>query len=132
MSLSDSAKAEIVEIASMAHNNKSAFFNEIEFKKDLYAVFIIKKMVARFLRTGNINDKLITNNIIISFNAFDPIHANKIFRLALTDAEYAVVKSFLVFLDLFISHEDTVPSNQVIDDLLHDTALRFKLRHKYE
>lgn len=132
MSLTADVKAEILEIAQMAYKDKFVFFNEAEFKKDLYAIFIIKKMISRFLRTGNINEKLMMNNIIISFNTFEAHRANTIFRLALNDLEYSVIKSFLVFLDLHTPQEPDVETNEIVDGILHDTAIRFRLRHKYE
>lgn len=131
MSLTAETKAEILELAQIAYRDKYVFFNENEFKKDLYAIFIIKKMIGRFLRTGVINDKLIMNNIIISLNTFESHKANRIFRLALTDEEYAVIKSFLIFLDVFDTQENDVATNAQIDEILRDTAIRFKLRHKY-
>ena len=132
MSLSAETKAEILELAQLAYRDKYVFFNENEFKKDLYAIFIIKKMISRFLRTGTINDKLIMNNIVINLNTFDAHKANRIFRLALNDEEYAVIKSFLIFLDAFDVQDNDVETNPQIDAILHETAVRFKLRHKYD
>lgn len=112
------------------YKSKSKFFNENEFKKDVYALFIIKKMINKFIRTGIINDKLLINNIIISYNVFD----NKIidlFKIIMQTKEMEIIKSFLLFLDLY-DQDDDINTNEIIDNLLNDVAHRFKIRYKYD
>lgn len=130
MSVTAETKLEIVELAKQAHDDRK-FFNEVEFKKDVYNIFIIKKMVARFIRTGNINEKLVLNNIIIALNTFDIERTNQIFRMAMNDDEFSVVKSFLLFLDAYTIDDDVEP-NEIIMAILLDVAKRHHLRYRYD
>lgn len=131
MSVTAETKLEIIELAKQAYDG-SKFFNEVEFKKDVYNVFIIKKMVSRFIRTGNINEKLVLNNIIIALNTFDIERTNQIFRMAMKDDEFSVVKSFLLFLDAFTLCDDEVEPNEIITAILLDVAKRHHLRYRYD
>lgn len=128
--ISTETKEKFVKTALEIYKSKSKFFNENEFKKDVYALFIIKKMINKFIRTGIINDKLLINNIIISYNVFD----NKIidlFKIIMQTKEMEIIKSFLLFLDLY-DQDDDIITNEIIDNLLNDVAHRFKIRYKYD
>ena len=125
MSLSEDTKRQIISIAEEAISKKG-FLHEPEFKKDIYNIFIIKKMVARFLRSGVVNEKLLINNIIIALNTFDVKETNEIFRLALHDEEFRVIKTFLMFLDSY-DHDDPSQPNEVILGILKDTTERYRL-----
>ena len=131
MSITAEKKLEIVELAKQAHD-KTGFFNEVEFKKDVYNIFIIKKMVTRFLRSGNINEKLVLNNIIIALNTFDIERTNQILRMAMKDDEFSVVKSFLLFLDAHTLRDDDVEPHEIINSILLDVAKRHNVRYRYE
>lgn len=125
MSLSEEKKKLIVQIATDSAVSKG-FFNEPEFKKDIYNVFIIKKMVSRFLRSGEINEKLLLNNIIIALNTFNVKETNDIFRLALQDEEFRVVKTFLLFLDSY-DNDDELEPHHVVTGILRDMSERYRL-----
>ena len=118
-------KEEIIKLASAAYN-KNGFFNDVEFKKDIYNLFTIRKMINRFLKTGNINEKLLLNNIIIAINVFGISQINVIFDAILNDEEFGVIKSILKFLNCYKSNS-TVPSNRIINDILCDISNRYNL-----
>lgn len=118
-------KEEIIRLASDVYY-KNGFFNDVEFKKDLYNLFIIRKMIKRFLTTGNINEKLLLNNIIIAINVFGIMQINLLFELVLTKEEFSVIKSALLFLSCYKSNSD-IESNRIIDDILRDVANRYNL-----
>lgn len=129
MSISSEKKTEILRLAMQVHG-KFKFFNDVEFKKDVYNIFVIKKMIIRFLRTGNINEKLILNNVIIALNTFEIERANEMFKLALTDLEFGVVKAILMFLDAFTSYDDETEPNEIVTAILLDVAKRYKLGYR--
>lgn len=118
-------KDEIIRLASDVYY-KNGFFNDVEFKKDLYNLFIIRKMINRFLKTGNINEKLLLNNIIIAINVFGIMRINLLFELILTKEEFGVIKSALLFLSCYKSNS-AIDSNRIIDDILRDVANRYNL-----
>lgn len=118
-------KEEIVKLANNTYD-KGGFFNDVEFKKDLYNLYIIRKMIRRFLKSGNINEKLLLNNVIIAINVFGITITNNIFELILSRDEFAVIKSALLFLGCYRANLN-VPSNRIIDDILCDVANRYSL-----
>ena len=118
-------KEEIIRLVSTSYN-KNGFFNDVEFKKDLYNLFTIRKMINRFLKTGNINEKLLLNNTIIAINVFGVEKINNIFEVILSDAEFGVIKSVLKFLGCYRSNS-IVPSNRIINDILRDVSNRYSL-----
>jgi hypothetical protein len=123
-------KQKIIEIASEGYS-VNGFFNEVEFKKDIYNLFIIKKMISRFLKSGAINEKLLLNNIVISINTFGVKKVNQMLRIILSDEEFSVAKSMLLFLECYCLWDDETETNRVIDDILTDIATRYNLEHKY-
>lgn len=129
MAARSDVKKQVLEIASEGYAVKG-FFSEVEFKKDVYNLFIIRKMITRFLKSSVINEKLLLNNIIISINIFGPEKVNRMLRIILTDDEFAVAKSMLIFLGCYCLWEEEVESNRIIDDILTDTAIRYNLEHK--
>lgn len=129
MTVRADAKELVLEIASEGYTVKG-FFSEVEFKKDVYNLFIIRKMITRFLKSSVINEKLLLNNIVISINTFGSDKVNQMLRIILTDDEFAVAKSMLLFLGCFCLWEEEVESNRIIDDILTDTAIRYNLERK--
>jgi hypothetical protein len=119
----------IVEIAKEGYE-KNGFLNETEFKKDIYNLFTIRKMISRFLKSGIINEKLILNNIVISINTFGVEKVNHMLRIILSDEEFSVAKSMLIFIGCYCLWDEEIESNRIIDDILADTAIRFNLEHK--
>jgi hypothetical protein len=119
----------IVEIAKEGYE-KNGFLNELEFKKDIYNLFTIRKMISRFLKSGIINEKLVLNNIVISVNTFGVEKVNHMLRIMLTDEEFSVAKSMLIFIGCYCLWDEEIESNRIIDDILNDTAIRFNLEHK--
>ena len=102
-------------------------FDQKAFEKDVRTFFITRKMLKRFLKTGNINDKLIINNIIICLNIFGISKTNIIFRTICEDVEFGVVKACLIFLNSY-SLSDKTPQNQTMKDILSDITHRYHLQ----
>lgn len=123
-------KKRIIEIASEGYSVRG-FFNETEFKKDVQNIFVIKKMIKRFLKKSVINEKLLLNNIVISINVFGIKKVNQMLRVILSDEEFSVAKSMLLFLRCYCLWDEKVESNRIIDDILADVAARFNLEQRY-
>lgn len=107
-------------------------FSEIDqkaFDKDIRYFFITRKMIKRFHKTGQINEKLILNNIIICLNIFGIKKTNIIFRTICEDFEFSVIKACLKFLNSY-SLTDNVPQNQIMKDILGDITHRYHLHPK--
>lgn len=112
--------------------DQKPFFDEREFSKSVYSIFVIKKMIYRFLKTGVLNEKLLLNNIIIVLNTFDTKRSNIMFRIATQDSEFSVIKTCLLFLDAYCLEDDETETNEILLAILMDTAKRLHLQYKYE
>lgn len=90
---------------------------------------MIRKMIKRFLVDGQINEKLILNNIIILLNQFGIKKSNIMLKILSSPAEFSVVKSCLIFLSSYIELDDTDKgkSNRIMDDILENVKIRYNL-----
>lgn len=117
-------------IGKKTYSNRSSFFNTHEFEKDINNVLTAKKMVSRFIKSGQLNEKLLLNNVIVSLNAFGIRTTNLLFRIICTDLQFSVIKALLMFLrcyDYDIGEE--VDPHRIIVDILKDIEQRFNLNH---
>lgn len=106
----------------------SDFFMKEDYEKAVHNFLVILRMVKRFLKTGNINEKLLINDVIIAINFFGAKKVNIILREILNNKEFGVIKSILLFLKTcYPPVTDNVKSNRIIDDILKDTKQRYNL-----
>lgn len=88
---------------------------------DIRRFYMVTKMCRRYLMSGEINYKLILNNIIVLTNIFTSDIITDAFDEICDDELRPIVNSFLVFLNV----RESVVICQQIDDLLHDLAHRY-------
>jgi len=69
-----------------------------EFYEDLNRFKYIKRLVNKYLETGNISERLILNHMITVFNAFDIKPTLRILEFKFDERQWEVLKPFLVFL----------------------------------
>ena len=93
--------------AAKYYDNPSCFTEE-EFISDLKRFQYLKKLLNRYTYTGDIQERLVLNHIIILYNVFGLAATNMLFMKLLEHAH--VIKPFLVFLnympETFIEFED--------------------------
>jgi hypothetical protein len=70
-----------------------------EFMEDLSRVKYIKRLLNRYVRTGDLQERLILNHIISIYNVFDIASANEILFYRCEKESWCALKSFLVFLN---------------------------------
>lgn len=100
------------------------------FERDFNVFVTTKKMITRFLKTGNVNEKLLINNVVTVLNTFGPQKVTIIFRHLTNDVQFSVVKAILMFLkqyDYRVAAE--VYPNRIIVDILKDMSVRYNLEH---
>jgi len=91
-------------IESFARENYVIKFHSKEqFKRDFRILFSIRKMIRRFIKTGDINIRLLINHIIILTNVFGITPTNILLDNVFIDNKegWAAIKSVLIFLDRF-------------------------------
>lgn len=111
----------------LGEGNENNPLHKVTIKQDIYIFFMVRKMISRFISTGNVNDKLLINNIIICLNNFGIKKVNLAFRTICSDVEFGVVKSCLLFLNSFNLKNDTTKQNHIMRGILEDVSQRYHL-----
>jgi hypothetical protein len=92
-----------------------------EFKEDLNRVKYVKRLLNRYIKTGNLKERLILNHLIIFYNVFETTMATKMLFFKLSDVAHPALKTFLSYLSLMperiegISEQDILDSDIPID-----------------
>lgn len=70
-----------------------------EFYEDLRRIKYIKKLITRYIITGDLKERLILNHLIVLNNVFGPVHLCRILFLKM-DKQLKYLKPFLLMLDI--------------------------------
>jgi len=87
------------------HYRNPAFSDIDEFYEDLKRYKYIKRLVNRYLDTGQLSERLILNHIIVIFNSFGIEAGLEILKLKLNEKHWPVIKPFLIFLKYIKNNE---------------------------
>ena len=80
------------------HYYKPQFSDIEEFYEDLKRFKYIKRLVNRYLDSGELGERLILNHLIVIFNSFGIEASLNMLNLKLDDRHWPVIKPFLIFL----------------------------------
>ena len=80
------------------HYYNPRFIDAEEFNEDLKRFKYIKRLLNRYQETGKLTERLILNHLIVVFNVFGIEPALKILELKLDNAQWRIIKPFLIFL----------------------------------
>lgn len=84
-------------VAAKHYNNPQCFSTE-EFYEDLNRIKYIKRLINRYLESGDLSERLLLNHIIIFCNVFGIEIGVKLMAVKLEYKYWSVIKTFLVFL----------------------------------
>jgi len=70
-----------------------------EFKKDLFTIKYVKRLLRRYNTTGVIQERLVLNHLIVFYNMFDINAANEMLFFKLEKELWPSLKTFLLFLN---------------------------------
>ena len=103
-------------------NYHTPLYNEDDFRSDVKKVVILKKMFKRYVNTGQLNERLILNNIIILINVFGIEASNIILFYRIEEKYYPFIKSFLCYLKSYVENpvSSDVEASEEISDILHE------------
>lgn len=96
------------------HYDNSRYVSTEEFVEDLNRIKYIKKLVTRYVESGDLKERLILNHIIILNNCFGPEALCKILYLKL-NTQMKYIKPFLILLNLLPEKIFNVNDEIVID-----------------
>lgn len=89
------------------HYYNPSFSDIDEFHEDLKRFKYIKRLVNRYLETGNLADRLLLNHIIVIFNVFGIEPALNMLKVKLEERHWPVIKPFLIYLNYIKNDELT-------------------------
>jgi len=69
-----------------------------EFRDDLNRFKYLKRLLRRYSSSGDLQERLILNHIIVIYNVFGIEAANKMLWFKTDEEHYSVIKPFLIFL----------------------------------
>jgi len=95
-------------------------YNVKEFLEDLKRIKYIKKLFTRYLKGGELKERLILNHIIILNNMFGAEHLVRILFLKLDKEHWPLVKPFLILLNVLpakiLGLEETIFTDDIAID----------------
>jgi hypothetical protein len=103
-----------------------SFLNIHAINNDLTLFIQIRKILLRFIQSGEINDKLLLNKFIILSNLFKIEFILKRLDEMLDEDSMKVANSVMIFLRMMPMSENN-QTNRVIDDILKNFRHRFNL-----
>jgi|TARA_Y100000361_G_scaffold66075_1_gene58048 hypothetical protein len=102
-----------------------------ELEDDLKRFKYLKRLFNRYLKTGEPNERLIINHLILLYNVFGNATTKMLFYKT-EDKHYSILKTFLVFLNRIPLEEvytkGLVPEGKNINDIMMDEELIKVLR----
>ena len=100
-----------------------------EFIEDLKRIKYIKKLITKYVESGELRDRLILNHLIILNNVFGAIHLPRILFLKMGN-QFKYVKPFLILLNVLPEKLHNIGNQTIInmDDVPMDEVIITKLR----
>jgi hypothetical protein len=103
----DKLTNENVMLYAAKHYSNPTFSDIEEFYEDLKRFKYIKRLVNKYIETGDLSERLILNHIITVFNVFGIEAALNICELKFNHSQLQVIKPFLVYLR-YIKHDQLI------------------------
>jgi len=120
MNNDDLLEEDLVKFAAKHYYSPLERIDPDEFYADLKRFKYIKRLLTRYIETGEMSERLILNHIIIIFNAFGNYGSIRLLGLKLTNNQWSVIKPFLKYLNY-------VRESQ-LSDIKSDIAVEEKLK----
>lgn len=105
-----------------AQNYKNVHADTTEFLNDLKRLKYIKKLLTRFVSTGELKERLILNHIIILYNTFGIIPATRMLFLKL-ECYHPQIKPFLNLLSVLPKNVVYKNKNINTDEIVSDNKI---------
>ena len=85
-------------VYAIKHYNSPECSGIEDFEEDVKRLKYLKRLFRRYERTGQLNDRLILNHLIVLYNVFDK-HATPLLFYKIDRQHWSILKTFLVFLN---------------------------------
>lgn len=70
-----------------------------EFVEDLSRFHYLKRVISKYHNSGILKERLILNHLIVIYNVFGVEAATRLLFFKLTEKDYPILKTFLIFLN---------------------------------
>jgi len=97
-----------------ANNYVSPHYIEDEFFDDLRRFKYIKGSIQKYYLKDSINDRLVLNNIIMSYNVFNVEACTRMLFFKIKEEHYPVLKTFLVYLNYMPDVVKSINGNNIV------------------
>lgn len=115
-------------IYAAKHYDNPHFFDTVEFYEDLSRFKYLKKLFGRYEETGDINERLVLNHLIVVYNVFGVEAATKLLFLKM-DNYGSYLKPFLLLLNFLPDVIYNVEGRNIItSEIVMDQTIVEKLR----
>lgn len=119
MKLFDELNEENIILFAAKHYYNPTCIDAEEFYEDLKRLKYIKRLLNKYLETGNISERLILNHLIAFFNVFDIKPSLQMIEFRFEDKYWPALKPFLIFLNYIRNDEYTsITMDKNIIDIL--------------
>jgi hypothetical protein len=115
-------------IYAAKHYDNPHFFDTVEFYEDLSRFKYLKKLFGRYEETGDLNERLVLNHLIVIYNVFGVEAATKLLFLKM-DNYGSYLKPFLLLLNFLPDVIYNVEGRNIItSEIVMDPKIVEKLR----
>jgi len=106
-------------IFASKHYNNPQCIDVAEFYSDLARIKYIKRLLRRYKQSGEIQERLVLNHLIVLYNVFGIPAANKMIFFKIEPELWPSVKTFLIYLDYLSETEKVeIPVDLKIAEIL--------------
>tara|TARA_B100000927_G_C16259402_1_gene386833 strand:+ start:31 stop:399 length:369 start_codon:yes stop_codon:yes gene_type:complete len=107
MKLFDELNVKNFKLFASHHYNNPECVDVEEFKQDLNRFKYLKRLLKRYELTGELQERLILNHLIVLYNVFGIEACNKMIWYKINEEHWHYIKPFLVFLHYLPETEKT-------------------------
>lgn len=99
MKLFDELTEENFELFAAKHYNNPQCVEIEEFHEDLARFKYLKRLLRKYIQTGEIQERLVLNHLIIIYNVFGIEAANRMSFYRIEEELWPALKTFLIYLN---------------------------------
>jgi hypothetical protein len=115
MKLFEELNGDNFELFAAHYYNNPQCSNTEEFYEDLNRFKYLKRLLRRYIKDGDLQERLVLNHIIIIYNVFGIPAANKMMFHKMEIEYWSAIKTFLVYLNYLPSDEKVaIPLDQEV------------------
>jgi hypothetical protein len=101
---------------AMKYYNNPQCLSEKDFHDDLKILKYIKRLINRYLITGDLKDRLILNHLIMMGNIFPIFAAVRILFYKMPENSWPVLKTFLIYLNYMPKFVEKINGKSIYTD----------------